>query len=297
MPDPAPTPTEDQIKAANEDQEAQWAGDFKEEDLTVPYKPKVEEETTEDPDKDEKLEENTDEEEAVIAAPAPVITVQDPGAYEPADYSFETTLANGKTVTIKTPEEAEKLSEDPENFETPKQLLDFIKKTTQMQNKLDKDYSKWEDQKKIFEDQTKLETQRNEAVTAIEAEINYLVGKGKVPKAAKEYLDANWSDPEIAKQPGIKEQIALLNYMTKENAVRAKAGIKPFGPVDAFTAMQSDTAEQAKLEAAKKAGEARKVAGARVAGVAPSQAGTFVPKGIAVGRPGVFSRGAAVWDN
>lgn len=294
-------PTEEQVKEANQAEEQRWQGDFKEEDLKIPYKREVEDE---DKGEDSKSEvsgegENPVEEEEVEVneAPAPVVTVQDPGEYTPADYSFETTLADGKTVKINTPEEADKLSEEPDNFKTPKQLLDFITRTTSMKNKLDRDKQKWQDQKDTFDSQVEIENGRIETVNAVANEITYLVGKGKLPKVAAEYANADWSDPEVAKQPGVKEQVALLTYMNKENAVRAKAGIKAFGPVDAFTAMQSDEAEQAKITARKEAGEQRKAAGAKVAGVSPTQTGAYVPKGIAVGNPNAFKRGQAVWDN
>lgn len=304
-----PKPTEEQVKEANEAREKHWQGDFSEEDLKVPYKREVE-----DAEKKEKTEPKTDGEdnsstdgdagdsdndssEETYSEPAPVVTVQDPGEYKAADYSFDAILADGKSVKITTPEDAERLSEDPDNFKTPKQLLDFIKKTTQMQSKLDKDYSDWQLQKNNFEAQKQTEAERRDTVTSVANEISYLVGKGKLPKVAAQYASADWSDPEVAKQTGVKEQMALLIYMNKENAIRAKAGIKPFGPVDALTAMQNDKAEQDKITARKAAGEARKSAGAKVAGVSPAQTGTYVPKGIAVGNPNIMKRGQAVWDN
>lgn len=311
-----PVPTEEQVKAANEAEEAKWQDDFKEEDLVIPYKQKDNNESEDKKDgKDSEQKTKTTEQEGktddgssdevVYSEPEPLVTVEDPGEYRPADYSFEVTLKDGRTTKVSTPEEADRLSEDPDNFETPKQLLDFIKKSTQMQNKLDKDYEKWESQNKTFQEQTETETQRRENIENFVSEFNYLVNKGLVPKIDKQYVDADWSDPEIAKQSGVKEQIALLNYMVKENEERSRAKIKPLtSMIDVYNAwMQDEDHQKAEAkrkeaeEAQKAAGEARKAAGARIAGVSPSQQGTYVPKGIAVGNPNVFKRGAAVWDN
>lgn len=302
-----PQPTEEQVKAANEAQAAHWEGDFKEEDLKIPYKREEEDvdgkDAKSDDDKNEEdagksdKDNSSSNETEEYSEPAPTVTVQDPGEFKPADYSFQVTNKDGKTITIKTPEEADAFGDDDDNFKSAADLKDFIRKSNKMENSLDKEKEKWQTQKDTFEAQTQANQQRNEAMNAIESEVNYLVSKNKLPAVAKEYQTMNWDDPEVAKQPGVKEQIALLNYMSKENAIRAKAGIKPFGPVDAFTAMQSDAAEKAKVADAKAAGEQRKVNGARVAGTSPSQTGAFVPKGIAVGRPGVFNRGVANWEN
>lgn len=311
-----PAPTEEQLKAANEAEEAKWQGDFKEEDLSIPYKREKEDEAKKGTNADDKgtvsdgKEKTEPKTEAVVeepeyTEPVPALTVEDPGEYKPADYSFEVTLKGGKTVKVSTPEEADKLSEDPENFETPKQLMDFITKSNKMHRQLDKDYDEWEKKHKTFSEQLETETQRRETIDGYVGEFQYLVSKGKLPAIAKEYVDADWSDPEIAKQPGVKEQIAILNYMAKENEVRAKAGVKPITSiVDAYNAWREDEGvkqeeadRKAQEEADKAAGEARKAASARVAGVSPTNQGTYVPKGIAVGNPHVFDRGAAQWDN
>jgi hypothetical protein len=302
MPDPQ-VPTEDQVKAANEAEAKKWEGDFSEESLSIPYKReeiKTNDKQTDDKSTDtEDVTEDTDT-EVTYSEPEPVVTVQDPGQYTPADYSFEVTLANGKSVKVSTPEEADKLAEDPENFETPKQLLDFIRRSQKMENSLDRDKTKYEADKKAFDEQKASETQRLEALNVMQSEFDYLVSKGSLPKIDKQYLDADWSDPEVAKQSGVKEQIDLINYMQKENAVRAKAKVKPItSVVDAYNAWKLENKSEidAKEQARVAAGEARKAAGARVAGSSPAQQGSYVPKGIAVGNPNVLKRGAAVWDD
>ncbi len=312
-------PTPEQIETANQAEAARWQGDFKEEDLTIPYKredadgknDKSDDDTSDKsgdadiPKGNDTSEKDGNDDTDQYTDPAPILTVDDPGDYQPADYSFEVTLAGGKTVKVTSPDEADKLADDPDNFETPKQLNDFLKKSLTMQHKLDRDYEKWEAQKKTFTEQLETETQRREAVDTIASEMSYLVDKGMMPKVDKQYIDADWSDPEVAKQPGVKEQIELLQYMVKENESRAKAKIKPLSSIlDAYNAWQLDAKHQ-KEEADRKkaeeehkaAGEARKQAGARVAGVSPSSQGTYTPKGIAVGNPNVFKRGAAQWED
>lgn len=285
----------DQGKQAVNSNAAAWQDDFKEEELIIPYK-REEAETTKT---EEKTEDKVDEEEVVEAhdEPAPVITAQDPGDYTPADYSFEVTLKDGKTVTVKTPEEAEKLADDPDNFETPKQLMDFINKQNKMNRSLDKDQEKWEAAKKTYDEQAATEKQRQDTIDSYAKEFDYLSKKGLLPKVDAQYLAADWSDPEVAKQPGVKEQIELLNYMVKENKVRAKAGVKPLtSVVDTFNAWQADNDRKQAAKEHKEAGEARRAAGARVAGVAPSAQAPYVPKGIAVGRV-LPQRGASMWED
>lgn len=289
-------PTEDQIKSANEAEMQRWEGDFPEEDLQVKYK--REEDQGEDSKSEVATEDEEEPEHVEYSDPEPVLTTQDPGEYKAADYSFDVTLKDGKTVTIKTPEDADKVAEDPDNFEKPKQLLDFINKATSMRNKLERDYEKWEDSKKTFETQSQTETQRVETVKTFTAEFDYLADKGLLPAIPRELKNADWQDPEVAKDPVVKQYNEILDYLLKENEVRAKAKIRPLTSIiDAFNAWTLETGKQAATESKKAAGEARKAAGSRVAGVSSSEQKGFVPKGIAVGRTGMFDRNQAVWDN
>lgn len=294
-----PTVTEEQVNAANAAEEAKWQGDFPEENLTIPYK---REDDSDSNEKSKTTEEPKDEEEntevVTYTDPEPVVTVSDPGEYKAADYSFEVTLKDGKTHKVSTPEDADKLAQDPDNFETPSQLLTFIRQSQKMESKLDKDKSDWEQQKAIFDTQRETEDSRQTNVDNFTAEFQYLIGKGLMPEIPKEYIDADWQDPEVAKQDGVKEQIELLNYFVKENEGRIKAKVKPLtSMVDAYNAWQLDTGRQKEADDHKAAGVARKTAGARIAGVSATQQGSYVPKGIAVGNPNVLRRGAAVWDN
>lgn len=296
-------PTEEQVTKANEAELAKWEGDFPEEDLTIPYKREDDAEekpkATEPPKDDDTTTAPTEEDTETVAYtdPTPLVTVQDPGEYTPADYSFEVTLKDGKTKKITSSEQADELAEDPENFETPKQLLDFIRRSQKMENQLDKDKATYDDTKKKFDEQVASESERMESINSMAAEFDYLIGKGLVPKVAPEFINADWQDPEVAKQPGVKEQSEILSYMVKENQARSKAKVKQLtSVVDAFNAWQLDTERKQVAEDSKAAGQARKAASARISSGSPAQQGTFVPKGIAVGKV-MQRRGAAVWDD
>lgn len=289
-----PAPTEEQVNAQNNATAAEWEGDFKEEDLTIPYK---HEEAAEVDDKED-IQPDLEEDVEDYSEPAPVVTVADPGEYKPADYSFEVTLKDGKTVKVGTVDDAERIADDPDNFETPKQLMDFINKQNKMRVSLDKDHDKWEADKATYDTQAQEQAARVESMNTMVSEFEYLVAKKLIPSVAKEHKDADWSDPEVAKQPGVKEQTALLNYMVKENKARTKAGIKPLtSVVDAFNAWRQENGQAEAEQAHKEAGEARKAASARVAGVSASNQAPYVPKGIAVGRTGVLSNNQAVWED
>lgn len=295
-------PTQEQINEANKAEEAKWQDDFDQENLTIPYK--AEEKTK---DKDESGAGNNESEnndnddnssEEVYSEPDPIVTIDDPGEYTPADYSFEVILKDGKSVKISSPEEADKIADDPDNFETPKQLSDFLKKSLSMSNKLERDKEKFDEQKAKFTEQTKLENERMETIANISNEFEYLANNGLLPKVDPKYINADWSDPEVAKQPGVKEQIELLNYMVKENEKRAKNNIKPFtSALDAFNAFTLDKDRKAQAKELKEAGQARRNAGAKVSGVSAGDGVPYVPKGIAVGNPRKLDRSVSIWDN
>lgn len=299
----APTKEElETVKTKQDMENARWEDDFNQDELVIPYKKATDAEEGDEETKDtpEEGKETDDEKTPAVeySEPEPVVTTQDPGEYKAADYSFEVTLKDGKTHKVSTPEEAEKLADDPDNFETPKQLMEFITKSNKMQRNLDRDYEKWEGQKKTFDEQTATEQERQETVQNLTNGFEYLIAKGLMPKLDPADAVADWNDPEVAKHAGVKEQIALINYMVKENEQRQKAGIPVLGSaLDAFNAWQLDTGRKQEETDRKATGEARRTASARVAGVSPTQQGIAAPKGIAVGNPNVLRRGAATWDD
>lgn len=281
-----------------------WQGDFTDEQLTIPYKREASNEKDEDEDDTSSSDTEATSEDTEskvteeIADPEPVITITDPGEYKAADYSFEVTDKNGKTVKIATPDDAEKFAEDDENFQTAKDLRYFLSKSQKMERDLERDYEKWDSQRQTFAQQVETEAQRRETVTSYEAEFEYLAGKGLIPKLSAELKAADWRDPEVASNDDVKVYNDILNYLVEENKIRVTARVKPLTSIiDAYNAWKLDTNRQ-KTEAARKAAaDQRKTAGAKVAGVSPSQQGSSAPKGIAVGRSDVFKRGQAIWDN
>lgn len=273
----------------------QWEDDFDKESLTIPYK---REEAVAEVAEEEKEEQGEEEEEVEQYIETPIVTAEDPGEYKPADYSFEVEI-KGKTVKVTSAEQADQLADDNADDLDARTLGKLIREGLKIDTKLEKDKAAWDVKKATYDTQKQLEDERQENVSSMMNEFEYLVGKGLLPKISKEYRDANWSDPEVAKQPGVKEQLALLSFIAKENNVRAKAGVKPFSSVvDAYNAMQTEKGRKQTEEARKTATEARKNAGAKVAGTTTTPANlTNAPKGIAVGRPNVFKSTQAQWDN
>lgn len=229
-----------------------------------------------------------------VIAP-PVTAVPDPGEFTPQDYSFEIAI-KGETIKVTTPEQADKLASDPENFDTPAQLLQFMRKTQKMENGIEGDKATWEHSKTAFTEQQEAESQRQERINTISAELNYLTQRGDLPPIASEYQNADWADPLVAAQPGVREQLALLKYMGAENARRETAGLKSkVSAMDAFNGWKIEEAK-AQAEADKKnAGQQRRQASARVAGSSAAPVSNR-PKGISVGRVGNLNDLSAGWN-
>lgn len=248
----------------------------------------------------DEIEESEDVKEVVTepeVIEAPVVkqpTTPDPGEYIPTDYSFEVITYDDegnkpKTHKISTVEQWDKLLEEEPNFGNASALMKADRLAAKMENNTERDYKDWEGKKQKFEDDSRAAQAKTEATDNMVNEINYLVSKNFLPKIADEYKNSDWSDKEIAKQPGVKEQAELLMYMRDENARRTKAGLKPMTSVlDAFNAMQVDVSRKQSKQAEKDADTARKVASGRVAGTTAAPA-SVAPKGIAVGRPGILS--------
>jgi hypothetical protein len=115
--------------------------------------------------------------------------------------------------------------------------------------------------------------------------MNYLETEGKLPKVDPKYKDANWEDPAIRQQPGIKERMDLLEYRTGKNQERARLGLPQMSVLEAMTQRMLDGQQAAESDKKNKAGEARKAAGAMVGGAAPS-APSNIPNDLIVGEGG-----------
>lgn len=225
--------------------------------------------------------------------------VADPGEFTPADYSFEVTTYDEKgekpkTHKITSTDDWDKLMEDEPNFGSGAALTKAMRLATKMDTNTERDLADWKKQKADYETVVGADKQQAEQLGTWVSEMDYLVTRGDLPKIAKEYVDADWSDAEVAKQDGVKEQIELMNFMKRENKARTKANLKPItSMIDAFNAFQADKSR--KGEPTKPdAGTVRKAAGARVASGSANPVGT-APKGIAVGRGGSLDDLGASW--
>lgn len=233
-----------------------------------------------------------DEDEIIVTRlPDPVPTLTDPGEFKPADYSFEVQVfddegKNARTHKIKSVEQWDELLERDPNLGSASALLKAQRAATKMETSLDRDQREHDGKKTAYEtEKTQLEASKATTDTWI-AEVGYLQSKGDLPAVDKKYVDADWSDPEIAKQPGVKEQLALLNYMRAENKRRTDAKLKPMTSIlDAFNAYQLDQARKGNVTSRQRAATQRKAAGARVASVSAAPA-SVAPSGISVGRGG-----------
>lgn len=243
---------------------------------------------------DEKVEEKTEpevEDVPIDDEPAPINLLDDPGDFKASDLSFEVVTydeegKSPKVTKIESISQWDNLINTDPNFGSGGALLKAQRLATKMENGLEQEQKDWQTKKDAFTTQQEAVARENEALNTLQAEANYLVSKGLLPKIAPELINADWSDPQIAKQSGVKEQLDLLNYMKKENRQRSKAGLKPIGSlIDGFNAMKQDQSVQQQSETKHRASEARKVTASQVAGATPNPV-TIAPKGIAVGRTG-----------
>lgn len=260
--------------------------------------------------KDESAEEETqgeqpndDEEQAEevpkAPEPGPIVIVEDPGEFVPKDYSFEVVVydedKNAKTVKVSSVEQFDELMESDPDFGTVAKAAKAIRAATNLESSVERDRREWQARKEEYDKQVEDDSSRNQAIQDLASEINYLVAKGKIPKADPKYMSADWSKPNVSNQPGVREQLAILEYMNKENEIRAKAGLKPItSALDAFNAMELEERTKKSQDEAKQAGEARKRASARVAGTSPAPVSS-VPKGVAVGRGGSLRDLGQTW--
>lgn len=246
-----------------------------------------------DPADDEAVDDSDDEEEDDTPEPvvAPQGSVEDPGEYVPADYSFEVVKYddegnNPKVIKISSVEQWDEfLNEDP-NLGSASLLLKAQRLATRMEQQSIDDKKSYDAKKEAYEADQARVAHETETLNTWQSEIDYLVRRGDLPQVPAAYKDADWADPQVAKQAGVKEQVELLNFMKKENAARIKSGLKPMtSMLDAFNSYQLDQSRQQGTAKKRADAEKRKAAGARVAGSTPNPV-SVAPKGIAVGRGG-----------
>lgn len=265
---------------------------------------KGEESESSESSESETTEEEEQPEETPVEQQSEQVTIEDPGDFQPGDYTFEITTYDEegkkpKTVKITTIEQWDELLESDPNLGSTAAVGKAFRAAQKMELNTERDRQAWEDAKATYDqavkDQEVVET-RN---TTIFNEINYLIDRQDLPKLTQEEMNnLNWDDPSVVKaHPNIVPHKELLNYMRSENASRLKRGLSPLqSAVDAYNAMQLDERRKGDAEARKAAGEARKAAGARVASGTSTPISTAQPRGIAVGRVGDISRLGTNWN-
>lgn len=239
--------------------------------------------------------EEADEEPEIEEEVEQIPLVDDPGEFVAKDYSFDVTLydgegKNGRVVNVTSPEQWDQLIAQDPNFGNASALLKAQRSISRMDVNMERDRADWQKSKDEFEEYSQNVEQQSQALETMASEIEYLVGKGDLPRVANQFKNADWQDPEVAKQNGVKEQIELLSYMNKENKARLKAGLKPMSSVlDAYNAFQLDNTRRRASDGRTVAAKERKEAGARVAGTTPNPV-NVAPRGIAVGRVGTMAQ-------
>jgi len=218
----------------------------------------------------------SDTSEVVIEEPKPEPVVEvkeevtDPGEFQPKDYSYDITLADGSVIKISKPEDIKNIPADA-SFESPQALFEAGAKYTQMVNGIEADKREYDANKEKFEsDKENKEAVEKRIETAI-AEMNYLETKGRLPKYDAKYDTQNWNDPEVAKQPGIKERLELINYRAKENEQRQALGLGEMSLIEAQMQMAQEARESREVEVKNKQAEARKKRGSMVGGNTSSE--------------------------
>lgn len=274
------------------------AGEWGNETVMIEKKPKTEANALEEEKEDEKIEPDTADpkEEPDLPKDEPEeVELEDPGDFVAQDYSFEITtytedkdgnLVKPKTVKVKSIEQWEELLADDPNLGSSLAVNKAFRAAQKMESNLESD-QKAHDAKKTEYDKAVADQAQSEAVTNAWAnEINYLEENGDLPKVPAKFKNVAWvgadADKEALKNDAVKAQIDLLEYMRKENLKRRKLGLTDLGPEGAFSRRALDTRKKASDEVKTKADDARKAAGARVAGSSPNPV-TVAPKGIAVG--------------
>ncbi len=175
-----------------------------------------------------------------VPEPAPVAA--DPGDFQPGDYSFEVETTDGKTVKISTPEDAESFASRLDNEEgliNASQFLNFNRKTAAMDIGIAADKKAYDAAQVVYKEAAAEEQVRTDSLAQWGRELEYLRGQDELPPLKPELNSADWTDAEVAKDPGVAATVELLSWMDSENNRRIDAGLSPITSVlDAHAAMQ-----------------------------------------------------------
>lgn len=269
------------------------AGEWGNENVLIEKTPKTEANVLEKEESRnvKESEEEPKSEAEEVEQPEDVVYIEDPGDFTPQDYSFDVITYNEdgkkpKTVKIKSVEDWDNLLDTDPNLGSAANLMKAQRLVTKMENNGERDKAEWQKSKDEY-DKALAEHNQSEAVTNTWAnEIAYLEENGLLSKVPAKFKDVLWigkdANKEALANEAVKAQIELLNYMKSENIKRRKLGLSDMGPEAAFNAQQRSDREKKQLETKKASDDARKEAGAKVAGTTPNPV-TVAPKGIAVG--------------
>lgn len=210
--------------------------------------------------------------------------VTNPGDFQPGDYAFDITTTDGKTVKISTPEDADAFAarlDDEEGLISAAQFLQFNRKSAIMDIGINNDRANYDKDKETFEAEQQLDVVRDETMKQWGNEIDYLTERGELPKLSDSLSKADWTDPEVAKQPGVAERVALLAWMDSENNRRIDAGIEPMrSMLDAHNAMQLEAMRSDQKKTAEADRVARQRRGSMVGSPAASEPIAKTSKGV-----------------
>lgn len=247
-------------------------------------------ETTEDTD-------DLDQQESELLSYQDNNAPQDPGEFVPEDYSFTVALADGKSVTIRSQDDIDRIAEDPDNFATPKQLMDFLRQSNKMVQAIEKDQKDWQDKKDAYDKYYESVERNTMLINNIASELDYLVSNGDLPKLTEAQKEAEWTAEYLKNNPDVKAHDDVLKFMRRENIKRAKLKLPPVTSVlDAFNSMQLNTIKTNQSQRRTDAVEQRKTMSGRIASGAPTPVQANRPKGIAVGRVGNLRNLGSNWS-
>lgn len=228
----------------------------------------------------------TEKDEAGVYAPP---TAEDPGEFKAGDYSFEIKTTDGKTHKVSSVEDAESLAstlDDNPELISASQFMALNRKTAVMERGLADDKQKYEADKTKFDEQSALTKTRDDTIVQWNNEVNYLANSGDLPKISDEMNSADWTNPEVAKDPAVKARLEIFKWMEGENSKRLSAGLDPIKSViDAHNAMQLEGFKKNQQQEVSREKETRQKKGAMVGGATsfnPSNA----PAGSIVGLGG-----------
>lgn len=259
-------------------------------DIKIPLRRETAEEEDEAPVDEEEIEEDTEEEDTSPPPTAPT-PLTDPGAFVPNDYSFEVTTYdadgnNPKIVKISSTEQWDKLLEDEPSFGSTAAFMKASRAISRMENNQEHDKAAYDTKVADYAAQQTAAAHNETVLSNWEKEIGYLVAQKKLPTITPEQSTLNWADPDVAKQPGIREQLALMKYMNTESKRRIAAGLPPVtSMIEAYNAKRLDDMTAETTESTQRQATARKQRGAMV-NRAQSAPIKEAPKGMIVGTGG-----------